>query len=95
MNSFNSNNETSGYFEKIRRTAMFYDSPHDSRKSITAGKNALCILAEIGQCHVSNFHNKKMNEAKGLSALEKEQVSKLHHESDEEKEARSGKKGGD
>ena len=29
MNGFNSDNDTSGNFEIIRGTAMFYDSPYD------------------------------------------------------------------
>ena len=37
MNSFNSDNDSSGYFEKIEGTKMFYDSPHDSRKSMIEG----------------------------------------------------------
>ena len=71
MNSFNNPNDTSGYFEKIRGTKMFYDSPCDSRKSMITGKNELCVIAEIGQWHANNLHDFNMHEARGLNVLAK------------------------
>ena len=42
MNGLNSANDTSGYFKNIGDATMFYDSPHNSRKSMIVGQNALC-----------------------------------------------------
>ena len=74
MNGFNKTNEISGYFENIGGTAMFY-SPHDLRKSIIAGQNALhAWLKQING--VNNVCDLNMHEAKGFNALAKEYAQK-------------------
>ena len=74
---------------------MFYDSPHDSRKSIVARKNVLCVMAEICQFHVSNVCDLNMHEAKELNASAKEHEPKANHKNDEQNEVILGTKLGD
>ena len=71
MNGFNSDNDTSGYFEKIGSTTMFYKSTLDSRTLMIAGKNPLCLMDKIGQWQVKNVHDLIMHEAKELNTLSK------------------------
>ena len=95
MNGFNSANDTSGHFEKIGGTTMFHASPHDTRKSMIAGQNALCVMAEISQWCTNNACDSNVHEAKVSNVLAKERATKVHHESDEKNEVRVGKKAGD
>ena len=46
MNVFNSNDDTSGFLENIVSTIIFYDSPHNLRKSMIVGWNAQCSMAK-------------------------------------------------
>ena len=72
MNGFNSANDTSGCFEKIGGTTMRYDSPCDTRKSMIAEQNLLCVVAKIGQWHMNNVCDLNTHEATVLNALAKE-----------------------
>ena len=63
-------------FEKIGGITMFFDSSHDSRKSMIVGQNALCVMAEIGQWYVNNVHDLNKHEEKGLNTLAKEYAPK-------------------
>ena len=74
---------------------MFYDSPHDSRKSMIGGRmNCVLWLKSVNGMWI-NVCNLNMNEVKELNVLAKEQTTKVNHKRDEQKEERVGKKVGD
>ena len=85
MNGFDEINDASGHFENTRGATMFYDSPHDLRKSIVAGQSVLCVMAEISQFHVSDARKLSVYEAKELGASSEECALEGRHESDEHK----------
>ena len=64
MNVLNSNNGTSGSFEKIEGTTMFYALPHDTGISMVMGYNAPCVMDELGQFCENNVHDLNMCEEK-------------------------------
>ena len=55
-------------------------------RSMIAGQNVLCVMAKIGQWHVSNACDLNIHEAKELNVLAKDYTPKVNHKRDDQKE---------
>ena len=47
--------EVSGHYKQMNGITMFYSFPNDVEIVLWKGLNAICTLAEIGQCSISNL----------------------------------------
>ena len=51
---------------------IFHTSPHDTKKSMIVGNNALCTLENLGEWCINNVHDSSTHETKILNTIENE-----------------------
>ena len=57
MNVLEYSSETSGYYEQINGTVVFYSFSWNVEILLRKGQTAICVLAEIGQRYASNLND--------------------------------------